>query len=194
MGNKAAVCFVILAASLLGSCGEFAGWNPSDDEDTGALEDMNLYLGDEELEILYDSVVVDESASCRYRVDGATFEGFLNIRGLTSRMQPKKSFTLERANGEKWALDAGGDPWFEYALAMRAYDLAGLPVSGFSPVALYLNDSYLGYYNIIPLYNEDLNDHYGASSSGELFKICLHDFAEDIPIWGDSEKKFPRRR
>ena len=56
-------------------------------------------------------------------------------------------------------------------------------------MALYLNGEYLGYYNLIKLYDEDLDDYY--DTSGELFKIQLEDFAADYPIQGDSEKKFP---
>ncbi|OQY32371.1 MAG: hypothetical protein B6241_11100 [Spirochaetaceae bacterium 4572_59] len=101
---------------------------------------------------------------------------------------PKKSFTIE-VDDVKYALDAGGNPWLEYSLAMHAYASVGLPAMPFEPLALYLNDEYLGYYNLVELYNEDLNDVY--NSKGELFKIELWDFAKDYPIQGESEKKFP---
>lgn len=193
----AAAIPVLILLSLLGlsSCGEFAGWNPDRRPETGDLEEVNLYLNDGELEVLYDSVVVDRPALCRYEARGESLRGEIQIRGLSSRMDPKKSFTFQaRESLLKDALDAGGDPWIEYALAMKAYDLAGLPVADFRPAALYLNDSYLGYYNRVRLYNDSLNDHYG-DSRGELFKITIFDEFEDqvdqVPIHGNSEKKFP---
>ncbi|MDC7218694.1 MAG: CotH kinase family protein [Spirochaetales bacterium] len=188
---------VLGLAFLLSSCGDWAGINADDSPYIGDLDRMDLYLNDDELDVLYDSVVVDSAAVCTYEVDGYSAEGEIQIRGLSSRMDPKKSFTLEGtlSEGIKDALDAGGDPWIEYALAMEAYDLAGLPVADFYPKGLFLNDSYLGYYNMVRLYDDSLNDYYD-DADGELFKITFFDSdfvdsVESIPIHGDSEKKFP---
>lgn len=179
----------MLISLFLASCGDFTGFSSDSSTDTGDLLELDISISDEELSVLYDSVVIDSSAVCRVGRDDASVDATIKIRGLTSRMLPKKSFTIE-VKDVKYALDAGGDPWLEYSLAMKAYSLTGLPAMPFDPVALYMNDSYLGYYNIVELYNEDLNDFYNIDK-GELFKIQLSDFGKDYPIEGSSEKKFP---
>ncbi|MDC7241212.1 MAG: CotH kinase family protein [Spirochaetales bacterium] len=198
MRYKTAVSVLSLSyLFLLISCGEWAGFNADTSPYTGDLDRMDLYLNDDELGVLYDSVVVDRAAVCSYEVDGYSAKGEIQIRGLSSRMDPKKSFTLEGtlSEGIKDALDAGGDPWIEYSLVMKAYELAGLPAADFRPLALFLNENYLGYYNMVRIYNDTLNDYYG-DNNGELFKITFFgtdfiDSVDTVPIHGDSEKKFP---
>lgn len=171
------------------SCGDLIGFSSESTPDPGDLQELEISISNEELSVLYDSVVIDSPAVCRVGRDDASADATIKIRGLTSRMLPKKSFTIE-VDDVKYALDAGGDPWLGYSLAMKAYSLTGLPAMPFDPVALLLNDKYLGYYNVVALYNEDLNDFYNADK-GELFKIELSDFGYDFPIEGRSEKKFP---
>ena len=118
-----------LLFAVLASCGDFIGIESSGSPDTGDLTEWELLLSDEELGILYDTVVLDSQAVCRIRKGDASREGLINIRGYSSRYMPKKSFTLE-VDRIKYALDAGGDPWLQYNLAMYAYNLAGLPGSG----------------------------------------------------------------
>ena len=196
MGHHPASPYLILLFSLLlvlSSCGDFVGFRSHSEPDIGNLNRFDLYVGDDEMNILYDSLVSERYASCRFD-DGDIFSaGEIRIRGYKSRMVPKKSFTLrytdQRGEEIKIALDAGGDPWMSYSLAMYAYQLVGLPAPQLEPIALFLNGEYLGYYNVLELYNEDLESFYGGP--GELFKVFLTDFAHDYPIQGLSEKKFP---
>ncbi|OQY33755.1 MAG: hypothetical protein B6241_06790 [Spirochaetaceae bacterium 4572_59] len=186
---------VLLFSLLLSSCGEFIGLYKEVRPETGALVDFDVFLSGDELNILYDSVISDRAALCQTKRDGSLRNGEINIRGYTSRLLPKKSFTVTYANQEKIALDAGGNPWFEYDLAMYAYRLAGLQgVPEFQARALFVNDSYLGYYNEVELYNKKLNALYNTEK-GELYKILLTDFGDDFPrdfpIYYRSEKKFP---
>jgi len=194
MGHKNSGPALILTGIFLlfQSCGEFTGLGSPEKPDTGDLPEFRLYLPDEDLATLQDSVTFKRYAGCRYESGWDTGQAAIRVRGFTSRMVPKKSFTLkteEKGHTVKQALDAGGDVWISYSLIMYAYRLAGLPAPEFRPVALFLNDEYLGYYNIIRLYDEELNSIYG--SSGELFKVRLYDMGRDYPAEGDSEKKFP---
>ncbi|MDC7234659.1 MAG: CotH kinase family protein [Spirochaetales bacterium] len=200
MGHKPAgqtLTLLILAVLSLSGCGEFVGFRSTDGPETG-LESFRLYLSDDELGTLADSLSYGTYASCRFEPaevpEGPTGggRGELRIRGFTSRMLPKMSYTLRwEETGEEYkiALDAGGDPWLSYALAMYTYHLAGLPHLEMSPIALYLNDEYMGYYNSLPLYNESVDDFFGEK--GHLYKIRGFDLGKNVPAEEFSEKKFP---
>lgn len=187
--NAFFICF------LLVSCGNFVGFSSDDDPQMGNLPIFNLFMEDEDLATLYDSVSLESYASCRYTSDvanGVYGDSSIRIRGFTSRMKPKKSFTLlveEDEEDLKYALDAGGDPWISYALIMYAYSLVGLPAVQLEPMALYLNDEYMGLYNRIRLYNEDVDSFY--NESGELFKIKASDMGTGLSAEESSEKKYP---
>jgi hypothetical protein len=194
--NSASTPLILLlfaAVLLFASCGDFAGFQRYAEPDTGNLPRFDLYIGDDELNILYDSLTYERYAVCRFDDGTRVSPGEIRIRGFTSRATPKKSFTLqyENDNGDlvKVALDAGGDPWMSYNLAMYAYGLVGLPAPQLDPIALFLNNEYLGYYTVIDIYSENLQETYGEP--GELFKVFLTDFARDYPIQNLSEKKFP---
>ena len=92
----------------------------------------------------------------------------------------------------KFAIDAG-NPWTSYNLVMYAYSLVDLtiplPATQLYPVAHYMNGEYLGYYNIIRIYDETLDDAYGEE--GELYKIRFHDPGNAIPAEENCEKKYP---
>ena len=174
---------LLTAVLLLAGCGKFVGLSDgSDDYDTG-LSEVRLSLTEENLATLADSVTYDIYADCLYELEEGRGSGEIRVRGFTSRMHPKKSFTLKKnlddPDHSKEALDAGGDPWISYSLAMYAYQLVGLPAPQLSPVSLYLNDEYLGYYNRLPLYTDDLDDSYGEN--GQLFKIKVFDMGEGNP-------------
>jgi len=184
---------ILFSLLLMQSCGEFSGFASRVSPETGDLPHLRIYLSPEELNTLYDSVVSDRYALCRMeREAAAPQKAAIRVRGFSSRMEPKKSFTLrveEKGKIKKYALDAGGDPWFRYSLAMDAYRMAGLPSPSFTPAALFINNEYIGFYNVVPLYDEELNSVYG--SPGELYKIALPDLGTLLPAEGLSEKKFP---
>ena len=176
---------VLAGVFFLASCGEIVGFREQT-TDIGDLPRFDIHIGDDELEILYESLTNDAYASCRFDDGSGSRSAGIRIRGDSSRMHPKKSFTLvfdEEGTEVKTALDSGGDPWFLYNMAMYAYGSVGLPAPQLQPVALFLNDSYLGYYSVIRMYSEDLNEFY-RSDNGELFKFSYN--AEN-----GAEKKFP---
>ncbi len=182
--------YLVAASLILASCGEFVGFRTSTNQDIGNLSRFDIYIGEDELAVLYDSVTYSNYAVCRFDDGSMISNADIRIRGNYSRLNAKKSFTLRYTDedGEeiKVALDGGGDSWFGYKLAMYAYERVGLPVPQLEPIGLFLNNEYLGYYNRLPLYSEELDDHYGGS--GQLFKIL---YMSDSPIRGRSEKKFP---
>jgi hypothetical protein len=176
---------VFAGVLFLSSCGNVVGFREQS-TDIGDLPRLGIHIGDDEMEILYESLTNDAYARCRFDNGSGSRSAGIRIRGNSSRMQPKKSFTLvfeEDGKEVKVALDFGGDPWFFYYIAMFAYGSVGLPAPQLRPVGLFLNDSYLGYYCMIRMYSEDLNGHYG-DPDGQLFKF--HNLADE-----SAEKKFP---
>ena len=72
-------------------------------------------------------------------------------------------------------------------IAMRTYQLAGISACDTESVALFLNDSYLGCYNLITYYSPD-------TMSGELYKFNVSvggDLGRNHPLVSYCEKKFP---
>ncbi|OQY35521.1 MAG: hypothetical protein B6241_01055 [Spirochaetaceae bacterium 4572_59] len=198
MGYKySGPALILLSLLLLASCGEFIGFDTLTPH-MGDLSVLKIYLADDEVDILNDSMTVGGYASCSYKGDayGGLDKGGgaqIRMRGYTSRFVPKKNFTLaidqdDEDDAEKFAIDAG-NPWASFNIVMRAYSLVGLPAPELFPVALYMNDEYLGYYNIISIYDEDVDDIYGEE--GELYKIRFHDIGNGIPAEEDCEKKYP---
>ncbi|MDC7240571.1 MAG: CotH kinase family protein [Spirochaetales bacterium] len=195
MGRKLALPLLIL--TLLVSCGNFVGFSKSSGPDTGDLKSFRIYLTQENYTTLRNSVLTGRWAPLKFEDNRANpFDedrGMIRIRGNSSRYRPKKSYTIELGEGDdavRYALDAGADVWFQYGLAMAAYNFAGIHCPTFDPVALYINDDYWGYYNVVQLYNTDLNDAYG-DSKGQLFKADFEYPAENGDINSESEKKFP---
>jgi CotH kinase protein len=199
MGHKPSGPFVSLLflLLLLSSCGEFVGFSDSDGPETG-LDSFRLYISDEELGTLADSLSLGTYAKCRFEPSGGPEaphdrgRGELRIRGFTSRMTPKRSFTLrweEDGEYKKIALNSGGQTWMFNNLAMYTYHLAGLPFLEMSPIALYINDEYMGYYNTMPLYDEGVDEFF--DESGHLYKIRGFDLGYNIPAEEMSEKKYP---
>jgi hypothetical protein len=179
-----------IAFLILASCGEFVGILPDEDAVETGLPSVKISLSPDEMSDLYDSVTLDLAALCAYEMDGIRGWGEINVRGFTSRMNPKKSFTLLLEDEEtKIALDAGGDPWMSYNLIMYAYEQVGLPAPQLSPATLFLNGEHMGYYSRLPLYDSSIDDFFGEK--GELFKIRVFDIGQDVPTQSMSEKKYP---
>ena len=89
------------------------------------------------------------------------------------------------------------DTWFKNRIVMYAYNnyvykgasLTAAPET--EPVALFVNDEYIGYYVKVDMYSESQLNAYKKGSSSELFKILINDFVSDPPH-ERSEKKFPK--
>jgi hypothetical protein len=185
---------ILLTAICLTSCGQFLGFSDFPEPDVGDIKKIRLYLSDISLQKLYDSVSEDDYAPCLYREGGHSTQAQVKVRGFTSRLYPKKSFTVRITAGDSvihYALDASDDPWLTNHLAFYAYRLAGLPAPESEGVALYINDEYLGYYTRLVMYGEEgLEEHYHEGPA-ELFKCYFENMGEDIPLHSRSEKKFP---
>ena len=175
--------FCVLAALI--SCGEFT--TREDDVSIGKAQKLELFLSDDNLMRLYSSVAISDSVSCSVIYEKWRGEGKIKVRGFTSRMHPKKSFQL-KVDGRKYVLERGDEvAGISNRIAMRAQQLAGLPACDTETVGLFLNDEYLGCYNLITYYDEDI-------LGGELYKSFFDDYdhmENNHPLRSLSEKKFP---
>ena len=181
---------------LLISCGEFVGFDDLGDPDTGNIKKIRLYFSADGIEKLYNSVVDDYYYThCLYSENrSGAVDCRIKIRGDSSRAYPKKSYTIkfEGTDGEiKYALIASfKDPSsIRNRTAMYAYSLAGLPSPESEGAALFINDSYIGYYTKMELYSEEkLKKLYGNC---ELYKCKFDSVGNDFPLRSFSEKEFP---
>ena len=193
MSSKANLILALLAALLVASCGEFGGFSSFSKADTGSLTKVEAYFTEENLAKFYDSVSQPEEdyAQCTVTMGKNTYQGWMKVRGYTSRGEPKKNFTLRLKVGDKkvkYALMHEADTWFKNRIVMYAYNnyvykgaaLTAAPDT--EPVALFVNDEYLGYYVKVDMYSESQLNHYKKGSFSELFKVYLPD---------NTEKKFP---
>ena len=176
--------FCLILVSLL-SCGEFT--TRDEDVDTGDLSEVHIFLSQEKMERLYSSVTTDSYTTCTLDKGKWHGEADIKVRGLATRMLHKKSFAL-KINGKKYMLERGQENGGLYnRIAMRAYQLAGVSACDTESVALFLNDEYLGCYNLITYYSPD-------TLSGELYK-CWFSYTTDMsrnhPLISETEKKFP---
>jgi spore coat protein CotH len=175
-------------------CGEFLGFSPIPEPDLGNITKVRLHLSKQALIELYASVDTGEFTPCTYEEEGETAQAEIKVRGFTSRLDPKKSFTVKIVNGGEelgYAFEALGDFYVTNRLAMYLYRRVGLFAPVTEAVALFMNGEYLGAYNKLTLYTEgDLESHFGDSSS-ELYKCVFHDIGSDVPLHDKSEKRFP---
>jgi hypothetical protein len=173
------------------SCGEFIGFDSLPGEDIGDITKVYIYLNEESLEKLYESVSESDYAPCIYQINSSRTEALIKVRGFTSRLDPKKSFTIKISDSLQYAFEAAYDTFITNRLAMFTYNKAGLFAPEATGVGLYINNEYLGYYNRLVMYNEkDLKSHYNGKDA-ELFKANFLDMGNDIPLHSLSEKKFP---
>jgi len=176
---------LVFAFSLI-CCGEFVG-SEDDDVNIGKAQKLEVFLSDDNLMRLYSTVAVSDSVSCSVIYEKWRGEGKIKVRGFTSRMHPKKSFQL-KVDGRKYVLERGDVlGGVSNRIAMRAHQLAGLPACDTETVGLFLNDEYLGCYNLITYYDEDV-------LGGELYKSFFEDYdhmENNHPLRSLCEKKFP---
>ena len=177
---------LLVFAFLLICCGEFVG-SEDDDVNIGKAQKLEVFLSEDNLMRLYSSVAVSDSVSCSVIYEKWRGEGKIKVRGFTSRMHPKKSFQL-KVDGRKYVLERGDVlGGVSNRIAMRAHQLAGLPACDTETVGLFLNDEYLGCYNLITYYDEDV-------LGGELYKTFFEDYdhmENNHPLRSLCEKKFP---
>lgn len=202
LSSKAKLILALFTVCLLTSCGEFGGFSSFSKADTGSITKVEAYFTEENLAKFYDSVSQPEEdyAQCTVTMGKHTYQGWMKVRGYTSRGEPKKNFTLRiKVGGEKvkYALMHEAGTWFKNRILMYAYNnyvykgasLHAAPET--EPVALFVNDEYIGYYAKVDMYSESQLHAYKKGSSSELFKILINDFDGD-PQHERSEKKFPK--
>ena len=179
------LCFYIMV--FLTSCGEFVGSDKDDDPDTDSIEKLEIFLDDDNLHQFYNTVALDNSVSCSVIYNKWHGDGTIKVRGDSSRLYMKKSFML-KVDGKKYVLERGEENGGIYnRIAMRAYQLAGVNACNTESIALYVNEEYLGCYNLITYYDEDI-------MGGELYKCYFTDYdhmENNHPITSLSKKKFP---
>ena len=179
------LALLLCGLAALAGCGEFT--IKDDSPSIGKAQKLELFLPDDNLMRLYSSVSTNESFSCSVIYEKWRGEGKIKVRGYTSRMHPKKSFQL-KVDDRKYVLERGDAiGGISNRIAMRAHQLAGLPACDTETVGLFLNDEYLGCYNLITYYDEDI-------LGGELYKSFFEDYdhmENNHPIHSLSEKKFP---
>ena len=180
---RASLLLVVLAG--LAGCGDFT--TGSDTPSIGKAQKLEVFLSDENLSRLYSSVSISDSVSCSVIYEKWRGEGKIKVRGYTSRMHAKKSFQL-KVDGRRYVLERGDEVGgVSNRIAMRAHQLAGLPACDTETIGLFLNDEYLGCYNLITYYDEDI-------LGGELYKSFFEnydDMSKNHPLHSLSEKKFP---
>ncbi|MBR0318485.1 MAG: CotH kinase family protein [Spirochaetia bacterium] len=124
---------------------------------------------------------------CILKKDKWRGDAVIKIRGNTSRREYKKSFGL-KIDKNKYMLERGEENGGLYnRIVMRAYQLAGVPACSIESVGLFLNDSYLGCYNFITYYRENI-------LKGELYKCRFHDselMVNNHPLRDKSKKEYP---
>ena len=202
MSSKAKLILALSTALFLTSCGEFGGFSSFSKADTGTITKVEAYFTEENLAKFYDSVSQPEEdyAQCTVTMGKNTYQGWMKVRGYTSRGEPKKNFTLRiKVGGEKvkYALMHEAGTWFKNRILMYAYKNYIYKGSSLAaaletePVALFVNDEYIGYYAKVDMYEEHQLHQYKKGSSSELFKILINNFNGD-PLHERSEKKFPK--
>ena len=202
MSSKAKLLLALFTVCLLMSCGEFGGFSDFSKAKTGSITKVEAYFTDENLAKFYDSVSQPEEdyAQCTVTMEKHTYPGEMKVRGYTSRGEPKKNFTLRiKVGGHKvkYALMHEADTWFKNRILMYSYNnynykgksLTAAPDT--KPVALFVNDKYLGYYVRVDMYEEKQLNRYKSGSKSELFKILIKSF-DDNPLYERTEKKFPK--
>ena len=158
-----------------------------DDPDVGKIEKVQIYMHQDELQRFYNSMAENIYTPCILEKDKWRGDAVIKIRGNTSRREHKKSFGL-KINNDKYMLERGQESGgLHNRIIMQAYQLAGVPACGVESVGLFLNDSYLGCYNFITYYRENI-------LKGELYKCRFHDSDEMVnnhPLWDKTEKEYP---
>lgn len=176
--------FFVILISLI-SCGEFT--TKDEDVDTGTISKLQIYMSDDNLLRFESSVTAGNYTSCTVEKGHWRGDGKIRVRGYSSRLNYKKSFSL-KIDDRLYILERGEYTGGLYnRIAMRAYQLAGVSACDTESIALFLNDEYLGCYNLITYYSPD-------TMAGELYKFNISarfDMGRNHPLVSYCEKKFP---
>ena len=152
---KILVLFLLLFPII--TCGEIIGFSSFPAPDLGNIKYIYIYITDESLEALYNSAHEDYWANCIYNDDNIKTNALIKIRGFTSKLYPKKSFSLKFVNDNeviRYALESTGGPWIKNRILMYAYRQVGLPAPNSIGAALFINNLYIGCYARMDIYNE----------------------------------------
>ncbi len=145
-------------------------------------------MSDDKLHRFCGSVTAGNYTSCTVEKDHWRGDAKIRVRGYSSRLNRKKSFSL-MIGGKLYVLERGESTGGIYnRIAMRAYQLAGVTACDTESVALFLNDEYLGCYNLVTYYSSD-------NISGELYKFNVSaggDLGRNHPLLSYCEKKIPK--
>lgn len=181
---------------VLNSCGELLLFSDFPGPDTGNIKKIKLFLSLDNIQKLSESRYTDEYSHCLYEdSDKQRLHAFIKIRGGISISYRKKSYTLKfvKGNDKKlFALDASYKDFSHSRnrLLMFAYRVIGLPAPKTKAIALFINDTYMGYYTQLEMYDESmLSDH--CHFYCQLFKCKAYDMNNDFPPLNGIEKKFP---
>ena len=144
-------------------------------------------MSDDNLHRFYNSVTAGNYTYCYVEKGSWRGNGEIRVRGYSSRLNHKKSFSL-KIDGRLYVLERGERTGGLYnRIAMRAYQMAGVNACDIESVALFLNDEYLGCYNLITYFSPD-------TISGELYKFNISarfDLGKNQPLVSYCEKKIP---
>lgn len=166
----------------------------------------NIYLtmSDEGVQFLKESDTYDSDYThCYIELDKGAEHAWIKARGFSSRQSYKRSFTVKMTDlygGEnKYAFNAAypDASCIRNRLAFAAYRDLEIPAPEVQAAALFLNSEYIGYYDMVAIYDgESLKDFYGVENF-ELYKshFCEFEgnnaFGEEHPLQSLTEKKFP---
>ncbi|MBN1700063.1 MAG: CotH kinase family protein [Spirochaetales bacterium] len=183
--------FLILVLCITAGCGEVICFSPVPCPDLGPITRIHVSLSPASLKKLYNSVAEDDYAPCLYEEDGRRIKAYIKVRGFTSRIYPKKSFTVKISTENRtirYCLESFN---IENRLVFFAYKKAGLCVPETKGAALFVNGEYIGCYTKIPIYNEDDLEAWYGESDTQLFKCHFGNMGFDLPLHYRSEKCFP---
>lgn len=183
----------IIVLILLSGCSDFIGIK-NKDVDIGNLNKVSIYLDNDEKLKLYNTVSDRDYVQCTIVVGDYIADAQIRVRGYTSRLYPKKSFTI-KTGGQKYIYERGSsDAGIKNRIAMRAYQLAGLKAPNTESVGFFMNEEYLGCYNLIDDYDGQELSNYHNVDKAELFKCFFenyNDMTKNIPLRSFTEKKYP---
>ena len=177
------LCLIFLLSLI--SCGEFT--TKDEDVDVGTISKVEISMSNDNLHRFYSSVTAGNYTSCTVEKGHWRGDGKIRVRGYSSRLNYKKSFSL-MIGGRLYILERGEKTGGLYnRIAMRTYQLAGVSACDTESVALFLNGEYLGCYNLITYYSPD-------TMGGELYNFNVSvggDLGRNHPLVSYCEKKFP---
>ena len=196
-------CFVLLSYLIHGD----DSWKIYDDSEIATI---NIYIGQDKLDWMYDNVYSDSLHVASFSFQNAQINQSLDsigfrLRGNTSRNAEKKSFKVDFnhfKSGRKFfdveKLNLNGehnDPSIVRSkISWDLYQDIGMVASRAAHAELYINDEYYGLYLSVEHIDDSFIDRNYTDASGNLWK-CIwpadltyrgNDAEDYEPYWGDS--------